>query len=135
MNRQQLFQWAKHRYNTEPDYPWADENAVLRHADSQKWYGLVMEIGRDKLGLDGEGTVDILNLKCEPLLIGSLRTRDGFHPAYHMNKDQWLSVRLDDSVEADEIKSLLDMSFELTQKKKPKKERSRGRTVKKTEAE
>ena len=122
MTRQQIFQWVKRRYGTDPDYPWADENAVLRHTESRKWYGLIMEIGRDKLGLDGEGTVDIMNLKCEPVLIGSLRGRDGFHPAYHMNKDQWVSVRLDGSVSEDELKNLIDLSFELTQKKTRKKE-------------
>lgn len=121
MTRQQIFQWVKRRYGTDPDYPWADENAVLRHTDSRKWYGLIMEIGRDKLGLDGEGTVDIINLKCEPVLIGSLRERDGFHPAYHMNKDQWVSVRLDGSVPEDELKNLIDLSFELTRKKTRKK--------------
>ena len=120
MTRQQLFQWMKRRYGVEPDYPWADENAVLRHRDNNKWCALVMEVGREKLGMDGDGTAEIINLKCQPALIGSLRERDGFHPAYHMNKDQWLSVRLDGSVADDELKSLIDLSFELTQKKQKK---------------
>ncbi len=120
MTRQQLFQWMKRRYGVEPDYPWADENAVLRHRDNNKWFALVMEVGREKLGMDGDGTAEIINLKCQPALIGSLRERDGFHPAYHMNKDQWLSVRLDGSVADDELKSLIDLSFELTQKKQKK---------------
>ncbi len=120
MTRQQLFQWMKRRYGVEPDYPWADENAVLRHRDNNKWFALVMEVGREKLGMDGDGTAEIINLKCQPALIGSLRERNGFHPAYHMNKDQWLSVRLDGSVADDELKSLIDLSFELTQKKQKK---------------
>ncbi len=120
MTRQQLFQWMKRRYGVEPDYPWADENAVLRHRDNNKWFALVMEVGREKLGMDGDGTAEIINLKCQPALIGSLRERNGFHPAYHMNKDQWLSVRLDGSVTDDELKSLIDLSFELTQKKQKK---------------
>ena len=53
MTRQEIFEWVKRRYHTVPDYPWSDDNAVLRHGDSRKWYGLIMEIGRDKLGLDG----------------------------------------------------------------------------------
>ena len=120
MTRQQLFQWMKRRYGVEPDYPWADENAVLRHRDNNKWFALVMEVGREKLEMDGDGTAEIINLKCQPALIGSLRERNGFHPAYHMNKDQWLSVRLDGSVTDDELKSLIDLSFELTQKKQKK---------------
>lgn len=31
MNRQEIFEWVKATYGTEPDYPWNDWNAVLRH--------------------------------------------------------------------------------------------------------
>lgn len=118
MNRQRLFEYAKTKYGTSPDAPWGDNNAVLRHADTRKWYGLVMEIGRDKLGLPGGEMVDVLNVKCDPMLAGSLRQQEGFHPAYHMNKEQWLTVRLDGSVSEDEVKNLLDLSYELTRPKK-----------------
>ncbi|MCI8927841.1 MAG: MmcQ/YjbR family DNA-binding protein [Lachnospiraceae bacterium] len=114
MDREEIFQYVKARYGTEPDYPWHDDNAVLRHKENRKWYGLVMEVGRDKLGLKGSGRVDVINLKSDSALIGSLRTRPGFHPAYHMNKDQWVTLRLDGSVAKDELKSLLDLSFQLT---------------------
>lgn len=80
MTRQELFDWAKEQYGTEPEYPWKDKNAVLRHENNRKWYGVVLEVGREKLGLSGEGNVDVLNIKCEPMLIGSLRTQEGFFP-------------------------------------------------------
>lgn len=121
MTRQEVFDYVKKTYSTEPDYPWFDDNAVLRHADNNKWYGLVMAVGRDKLGLSGEGAVDVLNVKCDPMLAGSLRQQDGFHPAYHMNKDKWLTARLDGSASDDEIKSLIDLSYELTAMKKRRK--------------
>ncbi len=117
MTRQQVFDYAAERYETAPDYPWSDNNAVLRHRGNGKWYGAVLEVGRDKLGLEGEGTVDVLNLKCEPLLIGSLRSQEGFHPAYHMNKEKWMSIRLDGSVPPDVITDLIDLSYELTGEK------------------
>lgn len=122
MNRQQIFDYVKQRYKTEPDYPWADGNAVLRHKENNKWYGVVLKVGFDKLSLTGDGQVDVLNVKCDPLLIGSLRTREGFQPAYHMNKDQWISIRLDGSVPENEIKSLIHLSYELTE---PKRKRTR----------
>jgi len=43
---------------------WNDWNAVLCLTDNQKCYGLIMEVGRNKLGLQGDGEVDILNVKC-----------------------------------------------------------------------
>ena len=47
-------------------------------------------------------------------MIGSLRLEQGFFPAYHMNKDKWISVALDGSVDDEQLMFLLDMSFELT---------------------
>ena len=31
MKRQEVLEQVKKQFGTEPDYPWADENAVLRH--------------------------------------------------------------------------------------------------------
>lgn len=121
MERREVFEYVKKQYGTEPDYPWMDWNAVLRHKENNKWYGLVMEVERNKLGLDGDTQIDVLNVKCDPILIGSLRMQPGFHPAYHMNKDKWISVRLDGSVPAEEIKSLIAMSYEMTGPKKGRK--------------
>ena len=121
MDRKEVLDWCRQQYGTEPDYPWKDRNAVLRHTDSQKWYGVILEVNRSKLGLDGIGTVEILNVKCDPLLIGTLRMRPGFYPAYHMNKYHWNSIILDGTVPDDDIKNMIDDSFDLTKPKAMKK--------------
>ena len=41
MTRKEVFEYCRQQYKTEPDYPWHDWNAVLRHSDNGKWYGLV----------------------------------------------------------------------------------------------
>lgn len=120
MDRESLLAWALEQYGTEPDFPWADENAVLRHAGNKKWYALIMKVARDKVGLPEKGMVNILNVKCDPILIGSYRSQKGFAPAYHMNKSQWLTILLDGSAPEQDIKTLLDMSYELTRPKRRK---------------
>lgn len=87
MERKELFEWAKEIYGAEPDYPWNDWNCVLRHKNNKKWFALVVEINARKLGLAEDKTVDVLNIKCDPMMIGSLRMKEGFFPAYHMNKE------------------------------------------------
>ena len=72
-----------------------------------------MEVPRNKLGLSGSEPMTIMNLKCEPLLIDALRTETGFYPAYHMNKEHWISAVLS-AVEDDKLRFLIDMSWELT---------------------
>ena len=108
---------VRHR-STEPEYPWHDWNAVLRHNDNNKWYGVVLEVSADKLGLPEAGIIDVLNVKSDPLLIGSLRGQDGYFPAYHMNKEKWLSIQLGKPELDDAIKDLLSLSHELTAPKK-----------------
>lgn len=76
---------------------------------------------QNKLGLAGSDVIDVVNLKCDPILIGSLRKEPGIFPAYHMNKANWISVALDGSVPDELIKMLLDMSYGATAPKRKKK--------------
>ena len=73
-----------------------------------------MQISREKLGLPGSGDVRVVNLKCDTRLIGSFRQEAGIYPAYHMSKAHWLTLLLDGTVDADKLKFLVDMSYELT---------------------
>lgn len=117
MTKEALFQWAEKEFGVKPDYPWQERNAVLRHGGSRKWFGLVMELDRGKLGLQGQGKVEVLNVKGDPRIIGALKGQPGFFPAYHMNKEQWLSILLEGPVEEGQIRELLRMSYELTRGK------------------
>lgn len=114
MDRDTLRRHILENYAAANDFPWISNPTyeVFRSANSKKWFALVMEIPRSRLGLQGEDIVTVLNLKCDPLLIGSLRTEPGFFPAYHMNKEHWISVLLD-VVDDDKLRFLIDMSWEL----------------------
>lgn len=121
MNREEFFRYVSEQYGVEADYPWEDENAVFRHPANRKWFALLMRVGRDKLGLPGAGSIDIVNLKGEPMLLATLRSSPGFFPAYHMNKETWISAALDGSADEGELKAVLDMSYQLTSPLRKKK--------------
>jgi len=116
MTRTELEAYIAETYNTDPDYPWEDtpDAAVFRHANNKKWFALIMKVPKSRLGLPGDGSIDIVNLRCGPLMTGSLLMEPGFFPAYHMSKTNWISAALDGSAEAEKIKPVLDMSFEGT---------------------
>ena len=122
MDRTELKNYIMEFYNAEPDFPWINypDYEVFRHSNNQKWFALIMDIPKAKLGLTDEGIISIVNLKCDPIIIGNLRSENGFFPAYHMNKNNWITVALDGSAADDKIKMLLDMSFELTNVKTKK---------------
>lgn len=87
---------------------------VFRHENNRKWFAVIMEIPKEKLGISGGGNIQVVNLKCDPRVIGSFRGEKGIYPAYHMSKAHWLTVALDGAVEEDKLIFLLNMSFDLT---------------------
>ena len=75
MTRVELTQYIFDTYSVEPDYPFSDDNvsAVFRHPANRKWFALAMNIPARRLGLPSDARMDIVNLKCDPNLIVSLR--------------------------------------------------------------
>lgn len=116
MYRDFLNKYIKELYGVVAEFPWVSQPsfAVYRHKNNNKWFAVIMQLTKNKIGLEDNGFVNVVNLKCEPQLIGSLILEDGIHKGYHMNKNYWITVRLDGSVDEDKIKWLLDMSFDLT---------------------
>ncbi len=120
MKRESLFEFARENFNSEPEYLWSNlsDYAVLRHHHRGKWFGLVMSVTGKKLGLETNDQLAILNVKVRPELVGALRQMEGVLPAYHMNKEHWVSILLDASLSPKEIHGLLTDSYVLTSKVK-----------------
>ncbi|MCI9418935.1 MAG: MmcQ protein [Eubacterium sp.] len=121
--RKKISDFIKKKYKVSPEYPWQkyDSNAVFRHSDNNKWFALVMCVQRCKLGLSGEDHVDVINLKVDDIFFrDTIIQEDGIMPAYHMNKQHWISVLLDGTVAKDRIFDLIHMSFLATASTKQK---------------
>lgn len=113
--KEKLFEYARERYGSEPEYLWKryPEFAVLRCSANKKWYAIAMGVDGKSLGLEKGVKYEIVNVKCSPLMTGSLLAMKGILPAYHMQKEQWVSVLLDGTVDEEQLFGLLDMSYEL----------------------
>ncbi|HKP93678.1 MAG TPA: MmcQ/YjbR family DNA-binding protein [Chthoniobacterales bacterium] len=63
-----------------------------------------------------------VNLKCDPDRALELRDRyEQVEPGYHMNKKHWNTVVLDGVIPDNEVKTMIDHSYELVAKRLPKK--------------
>lgn len=112
--REKVLAFAEERFGTKPEYLWRRfPNCAVLRADNDKWYAVIMDVDGRKVGLDEAGKIDIMSVKCSPMMAGSLTAMKGIVPAYHMNKENWISVLLDGSVNLEQIGSLLEMSREL----------------------
>ena len=77
------------------------------------WYAIIMVVEKKILGLEEDGNIDILDVKCDPDLVGMIIQTYGFLPGYHMNKQHWITILLDDSVSEAKTLDFLDMSYDL----------------------
>ncbi|MDE6107932.1 MAG: MmcQ/YjbR family DNA-binding protein [Oscillospiraceae bacterium] len=123
MTRKELFAYLAATLSVEPEYLWASypNYAVFRHPGSKKWFGLLADMPPEKLGLSGEDVMDVLILRCGPALVGSLLGQEGYYPAYHMNKTNWVAVPLSGPVSEEELLSLLPICYDaVAPKRKPR---------------
>ncbi len=123
--RKSADRYIKDQYGVSPEYPWPKygQDAVYRHTDNRKWFALVMEVGSDKLGLPGSIVpVPVINLKIDDIFLRDMLVKEnGIMPAYHMNKQHWITVLLDGTVPADKVYGLIDISYNATASKRRKK--------------
>ena len=116
-----VLEYIKRQYHAEPEYLWAryPDYAVFRHKENCKWFAVIMDVPKRKIGLLGEDIVWILNVKvADKLFHDTLARQDGFLPGYHMNKAAWISILLDGTVPAETVFQLIDDSFDATGKTK-----------------
>jgi predicted DNA-binding protein (MmcQ/YjbR family) len=71
-----------------------------------------------------------MTLKCDPDLALHLRARyPAVRPGYHTNKRHWNTIELDGSVEDDELREMIEHSYEQVVNRLPRAERARLRTA------
>ena len=121
--REEIFKYVKKKYSVAPDYPLptAQGFPVLRHEDNRKWFAIIMDVPREKLGLDGKDRVDIINVKMgDPLFADKLSQQTGYFHGYHISRGNWISILLDGTVPLEDICKCIDESYVVTASKQEK---------------
>ena len=125
--REQVYAYMKKKYKSEPEYLWRryPDYAVFRHEDNRKWFGIIMDIPRSRLGLLGNEWVDILNVKLDDTMYVDILVRQpGYFRGYHIARGNWISILLDGTVPFEEICSMIDAGYFATASK-VKKQKAR----------
>ena len=112
---QQLIHLLATDYAVKLEYLWPKfpHNAIARRPDNQKWFLAMLTVERDKLGLSGQGTIEIIDLKMAPGEKQTLIDNQRYLAGYHMNKDNWFTLCLDGRVPLAEIAGRLAISYQL----------------------
>ena len=88
----------------------------MRRKDTKKWYAVFLKIPRRKLGVDSDEIVEIIDLRRDKRDRTSAADGKTTFPAYHMNKESWITVCLDGSLSDQQLRDLLDISYMLAVK-------------------
>ena len=114
------------RYGERPDFPFATAPTygVFRYPPNRKWYGIIMDVPLFRVTKEAPETpedspvADVLNLKIDVVERDRLLRRKGIYTCYHMNKDSWVSIVLDDTLPDRDVLTLLDVSRTLIMRAK-----------------
>ena len=105
-------------FHNSPEFLWNKYPGfgVFRNKYSNKWYGVIMNVDRSILN-DGNGEIEIMNLKVDSNKINDLLSMKGYYKAYHMNKKHWISLLLNDTIDDEKIIELINESYNLVDRK------------------
>lgn len=101
-------------YHDEPEFIFekAPSAGIFRNAKNKKWYGLIMCIDKSKIDKESTKEVEILNVKLREEQVVNLLKRKGFYPSYHMNKKNWITIVLDETLSDEEIMEYIKESYQ-----------------------
>lgn len=115
---QMLIDYVRNTYGDELEFLWDKfpDNAIWRRKDNKKWYAAILTVPRNKLGMNSDEIVEIIDLRIQPDKMASLLLNEHYYPGWHMNKKSWYTIILDDGVPDEKICRRLDESYNLAKK-------------------
>jgi len=122
MQTQAVLAYVRDTYGDEPEFLWQStpHNAIVRRKDNKKWYLAVLTISRQKLGIDSDEIIEIIDLRIAPEEIPATVDHKRCFPGYHMNKKHWITIPLDGTVPLTELFRRIDDSYRLAKKSNTK---------------
>ena len=115
-----VLRYVKERYNSTIVKPFKTNPDIKALVTTKnKWYALFLDVEYSKLQKDSlvDSKVKIVNLKHIPSKISTVIDNRNIFPAYHMNKNHWISVVLNNNIDIEYVKELIRLSYNLANKK------------------
>lgn len=109
----------KEKYEKIAQPSWEDspESAVLRRADTGKWYAVMMRLPKRKFGLADDSISEFILLRIPNEKRDTTLADRRFLSAFHMNKRTWFAIQLDGHMKITEILHLVECSRDQAVKK------------------
>lgn len=110
----------KTEYGAEPEFLWPERfptYSIYRYKNNRKWFALIGCIPSMSLGIEDKKEIEIINLKFDKnQALDFAESNDHIFPAYHMNKNNWITIWLDRTLPNGLIFGLIKKSYLLSAK-------------------
>lgn len=128
---EEVIKYIKEKYNDDLEFLWDkfDDCAIWRNKSNEKWYGILMKVKRSKFFEDSEELVEVIDLRYNKGETEKIVDNKKIFSGYHMNKNSWITIKLDGTEKTKKIFELIDNSYKLSgesKKSKEKKESARN---------
>ncbi len=115
-----IIDYIYNKYGDKPEFLWAKtpRNAVFRRYDNKKWYCAMLTTKAKSIGINSENIVELIDLRMPLNLPSQITDNKNFFPAYHMNKNNWITIKLDNcDIPIEIIFTFIDVSYDIAGKK------------------
>lgn len=115
----EIIKYVKEKYNDDLEFLWKKfpGNAIWRNKTNNKWYGALLVISERKLEIESDKIVEIIDLRYPKDKIKQVIDNDKIFPGYHMNKESWITIRLNGDMSTKKIFELIDNSHKISLEK------------------
>lgn len=70
------------------------------------------------MGIESDKIIEIIDLRYQKDKIKEIVDKQKVFTGYHMNKNSWITIKLDESVKTEKIFTLIDNSYNISLNKK-----------------
>ena len=112
----EIIKYVKQKYGDELEFLWEkfDDTAILRNKQNNKWYAAFMIISENKLGIKSDKKIEVIDLRYQKENTEEIIDYKKIYPGYHMNKKSWITIKLDNSMDIENICEFIDNSYKLS---------------------
>ena len=107
--------YFQQKYHVSPEFLWDKYPSFAVYRQTKKWFALIGYIPYQKVDKTSNRNdmIEVINVKVAEDEIDKFLSKKGYYEAYHMNKRNWISIILDDTLSDKDVIYMIDKSYNL----------------------
>lgn len=114
-----IIKYINDKYQDNIEYLWESfpTSGIFRNKKNNKWYAVIMSVKENKVGGETEKEITVIDLSYYKGETEKIIDNKKIWRGYHMNKNSWITIKLDGTVDNELIFKHIDISYEISIKK------------------